>query len=243
MELYKIIADIGEFNKFLDWLPDLQENEKFYCCLFARKKYAPELIHSNDKTQLKRFLATKENLYQKILQLEIPVGRYFLKSHTAPQESLVLYINPNPRDMVKATRMLGKKCWDLVLNSNFNIHQEAMSCIQQSYSRKIYLDFDIDEEDVDFSVLRDIFPEPLYRNYEVYNIVKTRGGYHLLINTTTATMLIKHHNGRGGHKYDTNWYKKIVTSFNIDTHGDKGDRLLPVPGTFQGGHKVKFVNL
>ena len=87
MKYYKIIHNEKLIQEFIDKvLPDLQNNERFYCSLFARKKYCQELIKSNDKTQLKRFLATKENLIDKLYQLEIELGRWKLKDISAPQD-------------------------------------------------------------------------------------------------------------------------------------------------------------
>ena len=48
MELYEIIKDESLFLDFINWMPDLKENEQFYLSLFARKKYYPDFIKSND---------------------------------------------------------------------------------------------------------------------------------------------------------------------------------------------------
>lgn len=245
MELYKIIANIDEFITFLDWLPDLQENEKFYCCLFARKKYAPVLKDAGgDKAQLKRFTATKENLLYKIRQLEIPLGRYKIKNIEVPDNSLVLYLNPNPRSMIKANEKMGPHCWSLTKSNGFDLAQEAMSMIQQSCSRRVFKDLDIDTKDIDLHKLKLVFPTPEFKGVSVYSIVETNGGYHILVNTKAADASIKHYNALSGTSpYTTMWYKVIERLYPLDKHNDKSDRLLPVPGTFQGGHIVKFVNL
>lgn len=147
---YQIILDEQKFRNFIDWLPDLEDNEKYYCSLFARKKYCRELIKSNDKAQLRRFLSTKEQLFEKVKQLEVPLGAYRLGDRNAPQESLVLYINPNPRNLIRASYDGIIKLTELLKyqNQNFNPQAEIMSCIQRSQSRKLYLDFDIDRKSV-----------------------------------------------------------------------------------------------
>ena len=106
---YKIIADENK-----DWLPELQDNEKYYFSLFARKKYCEEEIKANDKTQLKRFTSSKEKLVNKIRQLELPLGTWKLKHGDAPQQALALYISLNPRCMKMTTELMGRRCWDLM---------------------------------------------------------------------------------------------------------------------------------
>ena len=71
---YQIISDETALQNFINWLPELQDNEKYYVSPFARKKYAENRAQGNDKTQLKRFTSNKERLIDKIKQLEIPVG-------------------------------------------------------------------------------------------------------------------------------------------------------------------------
>lgn len=224
MACYKIINDEEALINFINWLPDLRDNETFYLSLFARKKYAPEagFVKANDKTQLKRFTANKLNMLDKIKQLEIPLGRYKLKDVVAPQEALVLYIMPNPRCMKKATELMGKKCWDLYKSDGFNLHQEAMSCIQQSKSYSYVVDFDIDTKDVDLTKLNVIFSD--FNTY--HKVLETKGGYHILINPQEAL-----------HK---TWFKQIQESFPVD---QSSDQMLPVVGCTQGGFTPKFITI
>lgn len=229
---YIIVTDKKILTNFINWLPDLNENETYYCCLFARKKYCVDMIHTSDKTQLKRFTANKQNLFDKIKQLECSLGSYKLKDRIVPQEALALYIQPNPRDNVAAT-------WDSISvlttilrnqSKGFNPHQEVMSCIQRAKGRKIFVDFDIDtKENVPLEKLNEIFYTRL-----AYRVLETHGGYHILINTRLAGNNKEYtHYG-----YPENWYKAIQDNFECDKNGDQ---LLPVPGTYQGGFTPKFI--
>jgi len=217
---YKIISDEEKLWEFINWLPQLEENEKYFVSLFARKKYCNYLIKSNDKTQLKRFTAKREDLFHKIKQLECEVGAYRIKDNIAPQESLVLYINPNPRNMIRATFTLMKKLVNIMETkaSGYNIHAEALSSIQNSKSKSHFCDFDIDTKDIDLTKMHDILPK------EAYDIIETRGGYHILVKTRIAS--------------DNQWYLKITNTFHVD---QAGDQFVPVPGCVQGGFVPKFI--
>lgn len=225
---YKIIHDEDALDAFIDWLPDLLPNEVFYACLFARKKYSPELVHSSDKTQLKRFTATKATLKDKIRQLECVLGVYRLKDRDVPQEALVLYINPNPRDLVKASFEAIKELTTALQNKavGFNPHQEVMSCIQRAKSRTVWFDVDIDlvsgVEDVLGQVCRVV-------NRNALTFVRTRGGVHVLVEVNKIE-----------ESYKRTWHKEIHKLEGVDR---TSDQLLPVVGCCQGGFVPYFLNI
>ena len=223
---YKIVHDENELDRFINWLPDLKENEQFYWSLFARKKYCADVNKSNDKTQLKRGTCTKTNLKDKLQQLEVQFGSLKLKNIPAPQESLVAYIMPNPRCMVKATWKTAKHCMDLLENTNkgYNLHQEVMSCIQQSKSYSFVVDFDVDQkEDIDLSLL----DSQIFQQQErPYNIIETRGGYHILVQPQLVD------------KDNKTWYNKISKLYPVD---QSADQMIPIPGCIQGGFIPRII--
>ncbi len=221
---YNIIKDPALLREFIDWLPTLREGEKFYCCLFARKKYLPAHLKSNDKSQLRRFLSDKDRLFNKIEQLEAKFGAYEVKGEAAPQDSLVLYINPNPRGLKAATFNSIIKLTESLKNQvpNLNPHQEVMSAIQKSIGQKVYLDFDIDDKYFDLNRLEGII------NRDALSIVQTRGGYHVLVKLAAVH-----------EEFKSTFYKKML-ALGVD---QTGDQLLPVPGCTQGGFMPRFVDL
>ena len=221
MSHYQIITDPDALRDFIDWLPNLRPNEQYYLCLFARKKYAPGMQGiKTDKSQMKRFTSCKERMFNKIRQLECPIGAYTHRDIPIPQEALALYVSPSPRDLQRATIEslinLAKKVKDG--NPNMNPHQEVMSTIQRTRSRKTVITFDIDSKDpAILNELRSI-------SKDAVSVIETRGGYHFLVRPE----LMPEDNGQ--------WYQQFAKYADI-----KGDALCPVVGTSQGGYTPFFL--
>jgi len=234
MSNYKIILDENVLRDFVsDFLPEITPDETFYCCLFARSKYAKNEDGSNkfphiktDKNQLKRFVSNKDMMFRKIKQLECEFGAYLTKDgDPIPQESLALYIAPNPRSQRRANFFLQRRLLDILEASGqgYNVQAEALSALQKSASRKPFVMFDIDDKEIDWSQLSTILPGNCYR------VLETRGGFHFLILTDE----IKKTEG-----IDKGWHPKLRAMFDVDI---SGDQMIPVPGTFQGGFTPRFV--
>lgn len=216
---YEIIKDPQALMDFINWLPDLEPHECYYIALFARKKY--HFSAKNDKTQCKRLTATsKEWLIRKIRQLECPIGTYVNKDGSRIHEdSLALYISINPRSLPSAQKVLIKKLADTLSENltHLNPSSLAMSSIQKSKSRTVFVDFDFDE--VEFESISYLFKGQI--NKEAYFRIKTRGGFHLMVSPSKVH-----------EKYKKTWYNYIASFASCDV---KGDNLIPVPGCTQGG--------
>jgi hypothetical protein len=223
---YQIITDETALRAFIDWLPQLKEHEKYYMCLFSRKKYCPEVPWiKTDKSQMKRFLSDKERMFDKIAQLECPVGAYTINEQAIPQESLALYITPNPRDMWKAVPRSIKALATVIEceGKNSNPHQEVMSEIHRTCGQKVFIDFDIDTKDQD--TLREAIDLVDGR----CDLLETRGGYHLMVKSEDAKIGFT----------EKLWYKKLTALADVsaDPHS-----MVPCVGCYQGGFTPRFVD-
>lgn len=224
---YKIIQDKQKLLDFIEWLPELKPNENFYYCLFARNKYIRGTIHEQylkaDKAQLKRGTSKKDYLFDKIKQLEVEFGSYKQNGYEIPQESLALYINPNPRSERKAMKLLLTKGLELIINEakGFSCQSEALSAIQQSCSRKLFLDFDFDNSNFED------YKEAIENQVSgAYKVLVTRGGFHLLV---TPSLI----------KNNKRWYE-VISNWEAVDKTNHTDCLLPVPGCCQGGFVPYF---
>jgi hypothetical protein len=218
---YKIIKDKVLLLDFINWLPELLDGECYYVTLFARSKYDKTL--KADKQQLHRLTSTKEFLYEKIKKLECEVGSYYQNHIPINQKALAAYISVNPRSYEKAAKESLKRFAELITKpySGYNPHQEVLSEIQKACSRKIYMDFDFDisdDDSIEFNYILSKINE--YVNEDCYEILKTRGGFHLLIKLDNIN-----------EQYKKSWYQNISSIKGVDVSGDV---LIPIPGCTQG---------
>lgn len=235
---YEVIANEEILDNFIESLPELSDDLKYYVCLFARSKYLTDeqkgtMTHiKSDKAQLKRVVATKKNLKNKLRQMECPLGSYVQYKTNAPvnavpQECLAVYMTINPRSLSLATRNSLKKFVEMVADNPtqpFNPSNFSMSEIQRSKAKDApYFIIDIDNKSFDVTLLK----EPL--GSTPYKVLETRGGYHVLISLQEIDEQVK-----------KTWYNELKKLIGEDLD-QSGDMMIPIPGTYQGGHIPKFI--
>ena len=227
MAKHNIIADEKLVKDFIDWLPDLKQNETYYCCLFGRKKYDPTGTLKADKSQLKRFTCNKANMLNKIKQLECEQGSYTVKGAVVPNEALALYITPNPRSFEIAARESLIELARAVTKpyDGYNPHQIVLSNIQTSCGTKKYLDFDFDG--VSVAEIAERIEIGGIINRDALTYIKTRGGFHLLVELAKVQ-----------NEFRKGWHQGLSGLPGVDV---RGDNLLPFVGCYQGGFVPSIV--
>lgn len=223
MKNYRIITDETKLDEFISFLPDIKDTEVYYLCLFGRHKYALEFPNTRDSGQLARVVAKKEDLKEKIRRLETPEGSYSRDGTTAPQNALAVYIGLNPRSLPKANRNLLVELATRIASgeTEFNPVSAATTEIHRATDRKFFVDFDYDDAEPDDyrAEIEKALPP------EAYRVLKTRGGFHLIVDLRT--------------KPQGNWYQKLASLPKCDVRGAKN--LTPVPGCTQGGFTPYFM--
>lgn len=230
---YQIIKDGDKLDEFIEWLPELEKHERYFIGLFARKKYAPQMQLRNGEQQIKRIITEKKYIKDKIRQLEIIEGGYKDNGNPIPQEALVVYITPNPRCLIKATKSTLKELLDKMLQdgyTNYNPYSTALTEIHRAKSRGVFVEFDFDcpEGYHIKEFVEDTTSEIAdYINKEACTFIRTRGGVHVLVEPDKVE-----------DKYKKSFYKAFM---KIEGFDQKGDNMIPIPGTTQGNFVPHFI--
>ncbi len=125
----------------------------------------------------------------------------------------------NPRSQTKAAKWLLKRLADVVADGeqNVNVYQESLTAIHKSIGRKLFVDVDFDNVEIECTV-KEIGK---LINPDCVKILETRGGFHAIIRLDCIAP-----------QYVKSWYKNITALPGADI---AGDTLIPIPGTYQGG--------
>ena len=220
---YSIIKDEMKLDEFLNILPDNNEDEAYYLCLFGRHKYCLAFPNTKDSGQLARIAARKKDLKEKIRRLETPLGSYTRDGIIAPQEALAVYIGLNPRSYAKANKAMLITLAERFASgdTNFNPITLATTELHRATNRKFFVDFDFDDANplCYLSEIRSHLPDDAFR------ILCTRGGFHVIVELSKTPK--------------TSWWKEIAALPKCDVKGS--NNLTPVPGCTQGDFTPCFL--
>jgi hypothetical protein len=259
----ELVYDNDELTMFFNnVLPELAINEGYFICLNARKKYLTEeeysllqINKSNELRMLDRKVIRDRDLdyfLKKINQYEIKHKIYKSKSDKSiPVKCMVLYINVNPVDFLKAYKTFSSDMNEIItasvkcgvdgnkigaghlMGKVKRSNELLMSAFQKSKGKKHYIDIDFD---IPANLTRDIlypFLRELKSRDISYFVISTKNGYHVLIKTSTLNF---------NYNELVKYYNDILIGVNV-----KGEvlvnknQMIPLPGTVQGGYKVKVL--
>lgn len=239
---YALVHDRKEVEKFesLFYSKTNDGYERvFLMYISARNKYCPELSNNGCfKRTVIRYndrLEDHRRLFNDIQHYEIPLHAYKDKNHRAvvPQEALALYASINPRNAVHAAQDLTKE----ILDMTFLYDKAYFSSIDQKFKNKlqkhsvnVYVGIDLDTKDEE--VYQELIAD-ITRFVNIYVVIETHGGYHIII---PKRELQRTFNGMSAGQY---LYKALPGKYKaLDKVSN--DLFSPIPGTIQGGFKVRF---
>lgn len=249
-KMHSLIQDQEQFNLFVDILPDLIRDEVYFLSLSARNKYLTEeerIEFDLGRTEMfsRQIAFDKEgiSLAMDRMRADLDVRRT-RNGSLIPEKCLVAYMNIHPSSTVKAYRAFSSQMdrhYEEAFMGTLNgstasdmwipfrrMSTNLMNHIQKSASRKLMVDIDIDGEDLlDSSRLVEDVTNFLTEHEVPYHIVKTQGGYHVLVRTEYLGKHVP--------------LFKVISELDKDTTGEvkfNSNAMVPIPGTLQAGKLV-----
>lgn len=266
---FNFIHDTNQIKLFynLFYKDTFKDDIVYMIHLSCRKKYLDEIkFNSKDTfgynvgeiTKIKTKLINK--FFNRIIINQDSYDKFLIllysynsdkRSLNLPQEGLVLYASLNPQSTFKALTEFNKKIsewtYNTIINKRMddsikNISSLIKTCIQNSSYEKKYIQLDLDKKEQEYvEILEKFFNDNLIN---VHCIIETKNGYHYILDSNKLTSEQKKSIFNGTLntlKFQTlNRINEIVTKNIIDINSN--NVMSPIPGTYQGGFPVKFVN-
>ena len=214
-----------------------QEGDVHLVALCARRKYA-----KGDESLLERLKQTKspfmdrrtvpspDGLLRAVKKYEVSGECYvdLVDGKPFPTSVMVVYATVNPRDVNKAVRMMATTLVNKVFESgSIRLKDAKIKTYLQKCQKKRYVGIDIDTKDDIKKVI-----DAIRAKIDTFDVIETRGGYHVYI----AMDAIDKTTGKFLYQELPKLFPKHVDSINSDL-------MCPVPGTLQGGFKVRFCEM
>lgn len=259
----QLIHDENEVKWFFDHvMPPLTDTECYFLSLSARNKYlSPEEREELElgRTEMFEKRIIRERSWEKFIRtlrkLECDERGYTTKNNSPiPSKSLVCYLNINPSNTVKAIAEFQKllneyfieassiafeKSDNTNLAKRFNkLDNNLMTYYQQATGTRHWIDFDL-ALPKDTETLYSLDHMLQLQGLSHYYWISTKSGYHLLLPKSQLTfnpqVLVD----------SMCWVieeeQQLCKKGEYEVIYNK-NAMIPLPGTYQGGHKVTVIN-
>lgn len=215
--IYNLVYDEEQIKRFAKLIKT--EDNIHVLFLSCRPKYNHDFKQEMICSQ-SFFNRTSEEFVELVRRYEVEKDSYKQNGKPIPTNALVLYCTTNPRNGKKAGRKLLAELIDAGFDQTdtFNHLQSRLtSSLMSSKGVTNLLTIDIDDKK-EYPEVEEFFQN---ENILVEATIETRGGYHVLFRPTEKTEKV---------------FKTFSSKHTI------GDISCAVPGTYQGGFPVRFVN-
>jgi hypothetical protein len=231
--LYPFLRDERELEAFAEAvLPDVSADECFLLMLCARRKYLSDqekarLVLGEAASLRREVVSDRGRLLGKVKELCVGRGLYQDRNGlTIPDHAFAVYVTPNPRSYRKAAvRMIAELAEGLAEGRPLPLERLVKTQLHRAVSRKVYLDLDIDPAGGDdWQAIAARVREVL--GATPAHLIRTRTGAHVLARTGELDPAVKR-----------TFYQRL-RELGGSMEGlleIRGDAMVPVPGTTQGG--------
>jgi hypothetical protein len=251
---YNFIHDEHEIERFYDLFYKGtfdEDSDIVYVILKAfRAKYSKDNLNIRTSDSMFARKIIKKDDYNKFLK---SIKQYNCEiDEEFPAECGILYATLNPRSTFKAltefTEKMNKWMYNTITTKTMdksikNIDSMIKSCIQNQSHQQRYIQLDLDiKDDTYISMVKEFCEE---NNITPKCVIETHGGFHYIIDSMKLSNKQKKEIFTGRLKLlqyvglDRNG--KEITKNVIDIISN--NPMSPIPGTYQGGFKVRFVTM
>lgn len=236
---------------YTQFLAPLVKDQVYFVSLSARNKYLDEeerRRYDLGRTEMfsREVVRDVHDWRRTFRRLEANAAAYRTRTGLElPQQALVVYANVNPSSMLRAyTSFCAEmnQCvadWTLSIangkESNIipltRMDRTLLNHVQRSTAEKHQIDLDLDTDN--YSLVDELLS---YLQDVKYLVVNTKGGYHVLINRESLNLKDS--------KFKKGLYQHLIPNLHSRAKEGGGEvvvnknGMVPVPGTFQGEHKV-----
>lgn len=256
---------VREFDEVLN--VDLGRDRVRVTVLLARAKYLSQedsklVSHAHLKNLhlTRRLVRQRGDLLQTLRHYEVPLDAFTCTSKDGqthvpvPPGCTALYLTVRARSCLLAYKnfqaAMTSLCIEALSNGDSKLAMEAMTRVESEFKGAVHravsldaphmLDFDVDTKD---PALLESLGQLLFdcgAEDKLLAIVETRGGFHVLVNKTTVADVLPriHEFCRNSVFADKDRNGKSISKHWVSI---SGDGMVPVPGTLQGGFRVKML--
>lgn len=254
-----LIIDENQIRLFFDTIlpAEWEEYEAAFISLAARRKYLPEgkeMDLGDRPDMLDRDIVKHHDFSEylsKLYRFTQPEGYRDSNGRTIPQEAMAVYVNLHLSDSIGAWRktkeqlaridseiaskaFTGSADLNHIYHNMRNLAGIWYTQMQNTYSRKLWIDYDIDLIDTGLKEKTAGNVRKLFSSLNLAQppIIATRGGLHVLLSTTENTFSRQCN--------PQTILQELIAAFGstskeivINPNG-----MLPLPGTLQGNVPV-----
>lgn len=240
--------DTVELEKFKVILPPAASHEAYCVALAIRPKYLgidERLSLQISKTTMAGMTIVRDGDWHGAIAKAYSCLQYMVTRNGSPvpAKAVVCYGSINPKSLLKAynsfSATIAEKIADAIVMGSGDlsflarIDKELNSAIAKSPGKRTFLDIDMDVHDIG---RYKGFLEDLKKHNIHHHIIRTQGGYHLLIDTKTVR--------KTGYRLQDNIaeLRKIAEPYEERIELPSND-IVPVPGTMQNETVVQLIDI